>query len=186
MHEEAVRLSRLVDDLLTLTRLDAGQQLQPEDVQVRPFLEQFTERYASAWPNRRIKLDLEELDGASTRIDPDALRRIVTNLIDNAARYSAPGKPITVGGAAVGESVTVSVGDEGPGLSPEDAAHVFERFYRGTKSRSRNSGGTGLGLSIVHALVEESGGHVNIDTGPDRGTIISVELPQTPAPPSAV
>jgi signal transduction histidine kinase len=146
-------------------------------VQVRAFLEQLTERYSSAWPNRRIDLDLEGLDGAQAYVDPDALRRIVTNLIDNAARYSTPGKPITLGGVALQDGVTVSIGDEGPGLSPEDAAHVFERFYRGARSRSPG-GGTGLGLAIVQALVEQSGGTVHIDTEPGRGTTVSVDLPQ--------
>src|SRR5207248_6561338 len=88
LHEEAVRLSRLVDDLLTLTRLDAGQSLTPERVQLRPYLDEFTERYGSAWPDRRLDLELDALDGGAAFVDPDALRRILTNLIDNAARYS--------------------------------------------------------------------------------------------------
>jgi two-component system OmpR family sensor kinase len=185
IHEEAVRLSKLVDDLLTLTRLDEGQPLNPEDLQVRGFLEQLTERYASAWPNREINLDLDGLDGAQAHVDPDALRRIVTNLIDNAARYSTPGKPITLGGEAGRKAITVFIGDEGPGLSADDAARVFERFYRGSRSRSRQTagqpvsgGGTGLGLAIVQALVEQSGGQVRIDTEPGRGTTVSVDLPQ--------
>jgi two-component system OmpR family sensor kinase len=70
------------------------------------------------------------------------------------------------------------VSDRGPGLSAEDAARVFERFYRGARSRSRQSGGTGLGLAIVQALAEESGGNVAIDTAPDRGTTVTITLPR--------
>jgi two-component system OmpR family sensor kinase len=108
------------------------------------------------------------------------LRRILTNLVDNAARYSAPERPITIAGESDGEMVSILVRDEGPGLSAEDAARVFERFYRGNKSRARASGGSGLGLSIVHALVQQSGGQIRIDTGPDRGTTVIVRFPRLP------
>jgi two-component system OmpR family sensor kinase len=185
LHEESVRLSRLVDDLLTLTRLDAGQALNPEPVLLAPFLSQFAERYGSAWPNRRIDLEVGSIDGAAAYVDPDALRRIVTNLVDNAARYSTAGTPITIGAglpvSSGGEregAITVAVSDRGPGLSTEDAERVFERFYRGARSRSRQSGGTGLGLAIVQALAEESGGEVTIDTAPDSGTTVTIVLPR--------
>jgi two-component system OmpR family sensor kinase len=185
LHEESVRLSRLVDDLLTLTRLDAGQPLNPEPVPLAPFLSQFAERYSSAWPNRRIDLEVGSIDGAAAYVDPDALRRIVTNLVDNAARYSTTGTPITIGAglpvSSGGEregAITVAVSDRGPGLSAEDAERVFERFYRGARSRSRQSGGTGLGLAIVQALAEESGGEVTIDTAPDSGTTVTIVLPR--------
>ena len=179
INEEAVRLSRLVDDLLTLSLLDAGLPLNPEPVQVRPFLEHFVDRYGSAWPNRQIKLEAAEVDGAAAFVDPEALRRIVTNLVDNAARYSTSGGPISIGAQSDDRTVTVSVSDTGPGLSRDDAARVFERFYRGARSRSRNSGGTGLGLAIVQALTEESGGKVDIDTAPNRGTTVAVKLPRS-------
>lgn len=179
MHEEAVRLSKLVDDLLTLTRLDAGQTLLPEMVPVRPFLEQFAGRYAPAWPNRQLELQLGALDGAAALVDPEALRRVLTNLIDNAARYSTPGQPITVSGAAQQDRIALSISDAGPGLSPEDAARVFERFYRGARSRSRHTGGSGLGLAIVQALVSQSGGEVAIETDVNRGTTARVTLPRS-------
>jgi len=178
MHEEAVRLSKLVDDLLTLTRLDAGQMLLPEMVPVRPFLEHFADRYASAWPNRQIDLQLGALNGAAALVDPEALRRVLTNLIDNAARYSTPGQPITVHGAAQQDRIALSISDAGPGLNPEDAARVFERFYRGARSRSRHTGGSGLGLAIVQALLSQSGGEVDIETDVNRGTTARVTLPR--------
>lgn len=178
MHLEAIRLSQLVDDLLTLTRLDSGLPLNPEPVHLRLFLEQFREHYAQAWPHRRLDLDSPAPHDGAAYVDPEALRRVVTNLVDNAARYSTAGTPITIAGLVEGETVVVSVRDEGPGLTAGDAEHVFERFYRGAKSRSRQSGGTGLGLAIVQALVAQSGGQVNIDTAPDRGTTVSVTLPR--------
>jgi len=182
IHDEAIRLSRLVDDLLTLSKLDAGQPLDPRPVVISRFLEEFVERYASAWPARTIGVDRRELDGAEANVDPEALRRMLTNVIDNAARYSTAGKPITIEGGLDAGTVSILVRDEGPGLSPEDAERLFERFYRGNKSRSRLTGGTGLGLAIVHALVQQSRGEIHLDTGPDRGTTVAITLPRLKEP----
>ncbi|HLJ67058.1 MAG TPA: HAMP domain-containing sensor histidine kinase [Chloroflexota bacterium] len=178
LHEEAVRLSRLIDDLLTLNRIDAGQPLAPQPVEVRPFLADFVDRYSVAWPGRSVRVAEGNLNGAEAQVDPEALRRIMANLVENAARYSRPDGAITITGHAAAQSIEVAVADEGPGLTPEDAAQVFDRFYRVNKSRSRNSGGTGLGLAIVEGLVTESGGTIHMDTGPERGTTVTVTLPR--------
>jgi two-component system OmpR family sensor kinase len=178
VHQEAVRLARLIDDLLTLSRLDAGQPLAPQTIPLRPFLHDFLDRYGPVWSNRAIRLDESRLDGAAAHIDPEALRRVLTNLIDNAARYSRSDGAIVVSGDAEPASIRLSVADQGPGLSADDATRVFDRFYRASKSRSRDSGGTGLGLSIVHGLVEQSGGSITFDTAPDRGTTVTVSLPR--------
>jgi two-component system OmpR family sensor kinase len=178
MHEEAIRLSRLVDDLLTLSRLDAGQQMAPQPVELRSFLSAFVDRYRSVWPSRTIHLDAGSLNGATARVDPEALRRMLTNLVDNAARYSRSDGAITITGEPAPHTVSIAVADEGPGLRYEDARQVFDRFYRANKSRSRDSGGTGLGLAIVHGLVEQSGGKIDMETGPDRGTTVTVTLPR--------
>ena len=177
IHEEAVRLSQLVENLLTLTRLDEGQVLDPQPIPVQSFLHAFVDRYAGAWPDRSFDVDSTALNGIAANVDPDALRRVLTNLVENAARYSAPWGPITLEGSVSGQFVTLAVTDVGPGLSPHDAERVFERFYRVSKSRSRRSGGTGLGLAIVAALIEQSGGEVTLDTGPERGTTVSFTLP---------
>jgi two-component system OmpR family sensor kinase len=178
IHDESIRLSRLVDDLLTLSKLDAGQPLDPHPVAISPFLAEFVGHYASAWPSRLITVEAAELDDTQAHVDPEALRRILTNVVDNAARYSTPGRPIVIAGGFAPDSVSIMVRDEGPGLRPEDAERVFERFYRGNKSRSRLSGGAGLGLAIVHALVEKSQGQIRIDTSPDRGTTVAIMLPR--------
>jgi signal transduction histidine kinase len=177
INQEATRMARLVDDLLQLTRLDASQSLYPRPVTVSAFLEDFVTRYAPAWPERAIQVDRSNLNGTRIHMDPEALTRVLTNLVDNAAHYSAPEGPILVRGAAGEQAVRITVADEGPGLSAEDAGRVFERFYRGSKSRDRKSGGSGLGLSIVQILVQQSQGEVQLDTGPDRGTSVTVTLP---------
>jgi two-component system OmpR family sensor kinase len=182
MHEEAVRLAKLIDDLLTLSRLDTGQPLAPEVVEVRTFLRGFLDRYGPVWPDRLIVLDEQRLDGAVTAVDPEALRRVLTNLVDNAARYSQPDGVITITGEPAAGTVSIAVGDEGPGFNPADAERVFDRFYRSGESRSRDSGGTGLGLAIVRGLVERSGGTIVLATGPERGTTVTVTLPRLTEP----
>jgi len=178
IHEETVRLSRLVNDLLTLSRIDTGQESQPLSVALRPFLEDFVARYGMAWPDRTIDVDLDAVDGATALVDRDALVRILTNLVDNATRYSRAEAPVTLSVAERDGMVDVAVQDEGPGLSAEDAGHMFDRFYRGSRSRSRRSGGSGLGLAIVQALVQQSRGKISVETAPDTGTRVTVTLPQ--------
>lgn len=124
-----------------------------------------------------LEMRTSSLNGTQANVDPDALRRILTNLVENSARYSTAGQPITIEGEAVGETMAIRVMAAGPGFVEEDAKHIFERFYRGNKSRTRASGGSGLGLSIVHALVRQSDGDIQIDTGPDRGTTVAISLP---------
>lgn len=181
MHEEAVRLSRLVDDLLTLSRLDAERHLTPQPVEVRPFLEEFVRRYGSVWPDRVLYVEAPLPEETAAFVDRDALLRALTNLVDNSARYSAPTGAITIQATADAGAVKVAVCDEGPGLSPAEAERMFERFFRAGTGRSRNRAGTGLGLSIVHALMQQSGGAVDVDTGKDRGTTITLTLPRARA-----
>jgi two-component system OmpR family sensor kinase len=177
IHAEAVRLARLVDDLLLLSRMDAGQPPSPQDVPIRAFLSDLVRRYAPAWPAREILVEVGAGECVQAHVDPEALRRVLTNLIDNAARYSRPDGLIRLRAEERSGGVVITVEDDGPGLSAPDAARVLERFYRGGKSRSRATGGSGLGLAIVHALIVQSGGKIDIDTAPDRGTTVQVTLP---------
>jgi len=179
IHQEAVRLSHLVDDLLTLNRLDADESLQPEQISLPAFMDDFVDRYVGAWPARRVDFDREAFEGARLWADPEALRRMLLNVVDNAAKYSSASSPITVTAEASPETIAIHVRDRGPGLSAEDRKHVFDRFYRGSESRSRKTGGSGLGLAIVQALAQRSAGSVSLDTAPGRGTTVSIILPTT-------
>jgi two-component system, OmpR family, sensor kinase len=183
IHEEAIRLSRLVDDLLTLNRLDAAEALRPEEISMAAFMDEFVDRYAEAWPTRRVDFDRAAFDGARAWVDPEALRRMLLNVVDNAAKYSSAPSPIAVTAEAGPESVVIRVTDEGPGLSAEDRERVFDRFYRGSESRSRRTGGSGLGLSIVQALAERSAGSVSLESEPGRGTTVTITLPASKSAP---
>jgi signal transduction histidine kinase len=110
--------------------------------------------------------------------DPDRIRQVLVNLLDNAIRYSPPGETVRVSISPSPDSVTVSVQDNGPGIPAEDQARVFERFYRGDKSRVRKGDvGAGLGLSIAQTLVEAHDGHIELASSPGRGTTIRFSLP---------
>ena len=177
IHQEAVRLSNLVNDLLTLTRLDAKLSLHPEEVPLAEFMDDFRDRYSGAWPERDVKFDKGSFDGTHVWADPDAVRRMLLNVVDNAVKYSEPPSAILVTADTAPEEVTIRVRDHGPGLSPEEQERVFDRFYRGGRGRSQRTGGSGLGLSIVQALVERSAGSVSLETEPGRGTTVKITLP---------
>jgi two-component system OmpR family sensor kinase len=121
-------------------------------------------------------------DPAIVRGDPDALRRILDNLLGNVRAHTPPGTSATVTITAETEHVRLEVSDEGPGLPPELASHVFERFSRGDASRSRDAGGSGLGLAIVAALAEALGGTVAVANIPGSGACFTVILPAAPVP----
>jgi two-component system, OmpR family, sensor kinase len=177
IHQESVRLSNLVNDLLTLTRLDTKESLHPEEIPLASFMDDFRDRYSGAWPTRDVEFDRGTFDGAQVRADPDAVRRMLLNVVDNAVKYSEPPSPISVTADIAPEEVTIRVRDHGLGLSSEEQEHVFDRFYRGERGRSQRIGGSGLGLSIVQALAERSAGTVSLESELGRGTTVKITLP---------
>jgi two-component system phosphate regulon sensor histidine kinase PhoR len=120
--------------------------------------------------------------------DDARLEQVLFNLLDNAVAYSNPPRKISLSARAEGEMISVRVTDNGVGIPPTDLAHIFERFYRVDRGRSRSSGGTGLGLSIVKHIVQLHGGTVEAESEVGTGTTIVIHLPQrqqsaAPAPP---
>ena len=175
MSQEAERMRRLVTDLLTLARADAGRELQLGRLELADFLEEFLD-------SRRGDVVRRLEPGLVVRADPDALFTICQNLQANAERHGE-GREIswtTVSGA---QEAGFQVSDRGPGISPEDLPHVFERFYRSGGSRSRQEGGSGLGLAIVQALAERMGGRVTVESEPGRGACFTVWLRRAHATP---
>jgi two-component system, OmpR family, sensor kinase len=130
-------------------------------------------------PDRPISLEVGETDPPPVVLGDEArLRQVIGNLVANALKHTPPGTPVTVRVATEQSParVVVEVVDHGPGMQPDEAAHVFERFYRADKAR-RSDGSTGLGLAIVSALVAGHGGHVSVHTSPGNGATFRVELP---------
>ena len=180
MEQEASRMGRLVEDLLLLARLD---QRRPLDRALVPLDQLAADAVADARavePDRPIELEAEPVtvDGDEMR-----LRQVLANLLANVRDHTPALTQVSLSVAAEGGRARLVVTDGGPGLPPEVAARVFERFYRADPARPRTGGGTGLGLSIVAAIVESHGGAAGVTSEPGRGTRFSVDLPlATPAP----
>ena len=174
MHTTALRMTRLVEDLMTLTRLEGVTELKlvPTDAAGALGEAARTARHAA----RRHQIQVEEPHAVYVAADPDALQRVLVNLVENAAKYSPPGSAIKLRAldASAEGRVRIEVEDRGPGISAEDQTRIFERFYRG--DRARKAGGTGLGLAICAALVKRQGGSINVRSEPGKGSVFSVDL----------
>jgi two-component system OmpR family sensor kinase len=173
--QEAVRMGGLVDDLLHLARLDQGRPLERERVDVAELARDAGRDAQVVDPDRAIEVDVT---GPLPVLGDEArLRQVLANLVTNALVHTAPGTPVTVRAARLGDDAVVEVVDRGEGMPPDVAARAFERFYRADPSRSRHRGGSGLGLAIVEATVAAHGGTVNLDTAAGVGTRVRVTLP---------
>ncbi len=176
--QEAVRMGNLVDDLLLLARLDQDRRAGRAPVDVAALAEDAVRDARASAPDRDIDLDAAA-EGVMVTGDEDQLRQVVANLIGNALVH-APSASVRVEVRRSGTEVTLGVTDDGPGMSPADAARALERFYRADPSRSRQHGGSGLGLAIVDATVRAHGGTVTIRTSEGGGTTVYVTLPAAP------
>ena len=168
----------LVDDLLLLARLDQGRPLETVPLAFDRLVDDAVRDARAVEPERPIDLTAEPVTVLG---DDHRLRQVVGNLLTNARLHTPPGTPVHVSLKAAGDRVRLEVADEGPGLTPDVAARVFERFYRGDPARTRARGGSGLGLSIVAAVAEAHGGRVSVDTAPGQGSRFVVELPAAQA-----
>ena len=179
IEEESKRMGVLVDDLLLLARLDQGRPLERRPVDLTKVAADAVADARAVEPGRSITL--EGPDGALVLGDELRLRQVAANLLSNARQHTPPTASVRVGVRQENGSVVLEVADEGPGLFPEEAAKVFERFYRADPSRNRNLGGTGLGLSIVAAVAEAHGGRAQVESTPGQGARFWVELPSVPS-----
>jgi two-component system, OmpR family, sensor kinase len=177
---ETHRLERIVGDLLDLARLEGGgTAIDRQPVEVAALFERVAERHERELHARNIHLPIQvDPDARQVMGDPDRLEQALQNLAANALRHTPDGGTITLAARRVGDGVTLSVRDTGPGIAPEHLPLIFERFYKGDASR-RASGGSGLGLSIVKAIVERHGGRIAART--DGGAVFEIVLPDRPA-----
>lgn len=179
----ARRLQRMVDGLLDLARIEAGRwQPKPERVDLGPVAREVWASVAGCENVRQVSFDIDlDADAPTVTADPDALRQVLTNVIDNALRYTPPGGAIVCRAQVEGDGVRLGLSDTGAGIGREHLSRIFERFYRGDLSRSRGEGGTGLGLAIVKHLVEAHGGWVAADSELGVGTTVSCWFPNVAA-----
>ncbi|HXL41160.1 MAG TPA: HAMP domain-containing sensor histidine kinase [Actinomycetota bacterium] len=170
--EELDRMGRIVEDLLLLARLDEGMPLARDSVEVELVVGEALLRAMLGAGDVRVEV-VPELCILG---DADRLLQVLTNLITNAVRHGR-NAPITVTGRPEGDYVRIEVSDQGPGISPEDLPHVFERLYRGSKARSESPGGAGLGLAIALSLVKAMDGWIEVHSTLGVGTTFAVTLP---------
>jgi two-component system OmpR family sensor kinase len=200
IEEEAARMSLLVEDLLLLARLDRERPLEFAPVHLIELVNDAAEAARAVDPERPIDVELGARAGSLVVSGDEArLRQVIGNLVTNALTHTPPGSPIVVGLYDENTHAVVAVADQGPGLTPEQAERVFERFYRVDKARTRQAArggaaapvtagrtsglahsGTGLGLAIVAALVGAHHGTVEVDTRPGQGATFRVRLPLLP------
>jgi two-component system OmpR family sensor kinase len=173
--QEAIRMGTLVDDLLLLARLDQGRPLERNPVHLEVLVEDAVRDARAVDPEREITASIEQ--PAIVMGDDGRLRQVIGNLIRNALVHTPEHTPVAVRVARNDGIAVLEVHDDGPGMSEDVAAQAFERFYRADPSRVRSRGGSGLGLSIVQATVQAHGGTVVLDTGPEKGTTVRIQLP---------
>jgi two-component system phosphate regulon sensor histidine kinase PhoR len=177
----AERLSRLVNDLLDLSRIEAGQYpFEIEPIGLDGVLQRAAEVVEAKARQKRLLLSRSD-SGLVALADERALEQIVVNLLDNAVKYTQEGGAVAVSARADGGRIRVAVADNGPGIETRHRERIFERFYRVDPGRSREMGGTGLGLAIVKHLVEGMGGAVGVEPAEPRGSIFWFGLAVAPA-----
>jgi two-component system OmpR family sensor kinase len=172
---EASRMDRLVEDLLMLASLDSGRPLDRRHVDLASIAARAVQAARVVHPDRPIALAAE--DPVIVYADEERLRQVIDNLIANAVQHTPPRSPVTVSVTSASGTGEIIVADNGPGMTAEQAAHAFERFYRTDDARARAGGGTGLGLAIAASLAAAHGGDVTVDTQPGQGAAFHVRLP---------
>ena len=179
IEEESARMTTLVDDLFLLARLDEGRPLERTAVDLTRVGADAVADARVADPERSVRF---EGDGPVVVSGDEArLRQVAANLVTNALKHTPAGTPVTVRVSADSGEAVLEVSDRGPGLTPEEAAHAFERFYRGDSSRRRDTGTTGLGLAIVNAIATAHGGRSEVEPTPGGGATFRVRVPLEPA-----
>ena len=177
---EADRLGRLSQKLLTLTKLDSSIEDEREIIDAAPTVQKVVRMLQPLADLRGISLSLSVGDGCTVMTVEDDLYQIVFNLVENAIKYNHDNGSVKIDLQRSGDDVMLTVADTGVGISEDAMQHIFERFYRVDKARSRAAGGAGLGLSIVYDMVKRNYGTVSVKAGSDGGTVFSVLFPLFP------
>jgi len=179
IREEANRLEQLVSDLRTLSLADAGElSVEFQQVDLNKLLGDIQAHYLHRFNQKRITLDLKPASGIlNTRFDPVRISQVLTNVLDNALHYTPQDGRVEIEVKQEEKNVQIVIQDNGPGVTGEEAAHLFDRFYRADPSRARDDGGSGLGLAIAKSIIEMHHGKIWAESEKDRGLKVVVQLP---------
>ncbi|HSS98006.1 MAG TPA: ATP-binding protein, partial [Terriglobales bacterium] len=178
IRKNAIRMSRLTEDLLTLARVESGEhQFDIQPVSPAELLREAAQHFRESARAQGIELNVEDKTSGFVAADREAIRQVFSNLVDNALKYGASGGKIVLGTRSIGDSVEFYVEDFGPGISSEHIPRLFERFYRVDKARSRESGGTGLGLAIAKHIMFAHNGAIRAESELNHGSRFIFTLP---------
>jgi len=178
INSEIDRLTAIINDLLTLVRMDKTDvQIQKEEIHFGDLVSRTVQRLIPIARNRGIEIEMILRENVMILGDRLKLEQMISNLVDNGIKYTPEGGKVTVELFRKGRNVLLQVSDTGIGIPAEDIPHIFERFFRVDKARFRGSGGTGLGLSIVHRIVLLHGGDITVSSEEGKGSVFTVELP---------
>jgi len=176
--EETQRLAKIVENLLAISRLEAGEaRKQLERLDFAELARSTADQMRLLAEEKNIHLDCNGAEHVEVDADPARLKQVVVNLLDNAIKYTPERGKVSISVVKQDSRAVLEVEDNGIGISADDLPHVFERFYRADKARSRQMGGTGLGLSIVRSICLAHGGRVTVNSTEGRGSLFRVELP---------
>ena len=178
--DETKRLNRLVNELLNVARMDAeGLTVNKEKQPIKPLLSKMQMKYRQQAEDLELNMSLEpNIDDELWEYDADRIDQVLTNLIDNATRYTQPGDSISITTTTDDSYQTLYIKDTGSGISPEHLELVFDRFYKVEASRTRGKQGTGLGLFICKMIIEEHGGTIKVESKVNKGTTFIIKLPK--------
>jgi two-component system sensor histidine kinase KdpD len=174
--EESDRLNRLVSEAVEMAQLDAQLvQMHFGPVAIRGIIDAARESYS--WVEEQHELRIDVPDNLRVRADGSMMEKVVSNLLENAAKYSKQGSPITISAEETNDKVLLSIADQGAGIEPSEQALIFERFYRG-RSQALGTSGTGMGLAISRAIVDAHGGSIGVTSQPGRGSVFTLTMPK--------
>jgi two-component system OmpR family sensor kinase len=182
VEQQATRLSRIVEDMFTLARADAGNYpLHRTPMYLDEVVDEVVRATRVLAAAKDVSVEVSTVPSAVLSGDEDLIRRLLVNLLDNAVRYAPRGSTVRAVLEQSSTSYIISIHDQGPGIAPDVQPHIFERFYRGDSARARNqSDGAGLGLALARWIANIHGGDVRLTQSSETGTIFTVELPSTP------
>ncbi len=179
IREEAGRLEHLVDDLRTLSMADAGElKLSMRPSSIEELLQSVQRLYAHRARQKAIQLDVKAAaEVPDVELDSQRIKEVLTNILDNAMRYTPEGGHITLSAKRADEQVEIAIQDSGPGVGAEELDKIFERFYRTESSRTREEGGSGLGFAIARSIIEKHNGRIWAESQPGQGLTVMIKLP---------
>lgn len=178
IYDESVRMTKLVNELLDLARMEAGHiELYKDSISLRPYLERIYRKFASLAKERGVHLELSyQAQRDDFDIDSDRIEQVLTNLIDNAMRHTPAGGTVTIR-VRGNDPLSLEISDTGSGIPQEDLPFVFERFYKADKARTRGRAGTGLGLAIAKNIIDAHEGTITVHSKLGEGTTFTISLP---------